>query len=263
MPALQKHLVEIGNLPAEAIGAHDSFPLPMERVAAAVNAVTNNYAQLEVIFAQFDAARPLLHTALANCNDDHARLAYASILGIMGDAAGADTLLTAVVAANTWDAGWNFKAMGQFGFSISPFDATLIALARTRDPRALEAILAKSALLNATSEFSHMRAAALACETLAAPAAAPVLARLLKLPGVMGHATGNITEAMAHTPGKGSQDKIREAELRELILARALYRCGDSDGLGENILRQYAQDLHGHYARHAQAILAAQASPAH
>jgi hypothetical protein len=44
--------------------------------------------------------------------------------------------------------------------------------------------------------------------------------------------------------------------LRELYLARALYRCGDHDGLGEKTLRQFAQDLHGHYARHAQAVLA-------
>jgi hypothetical protein len=43
--------------------------------------------------------------------------------------------------------------------------------------------------------------------------------------------------------------------LKELYVARALYRCGDSGGVGEKILRQYAQDLHGHYARHAQAVL--------
>ena len=40
------------------------------------------------------------------------------------------------------------------------------------------------------------------------------------------------------------------------MLARALYRCGDQEGLGEKILRQYAQDLRGHLARHAQAVLA-------
>jgi hypothetical protein len=39
------------------------------------------------------------------------------------------------------------------------------------------------------------------------------------------------------------------------MLARALYRCGDDQGLGRKILQQYAQDLRGHYARHALAIL--------
>jgi hypothetical protein len=44
--------------------------------------------------------------------------------------------------------------------------------------------------------------------------------------------------------------------LRELIVARALYRCGDQRGLAEGILRQYEQDLQGPLARHAQAVLA-------
>lgn len=44
--------------------------------------------------------------------------------------------------------------------------------------------------------------------------------------------------------------------LRELILARGLYRCADYRGLGENILISYTNDLRGHYAAHAKAILA-------
>ena len=44
---------------------------------------------------------------------------------------------------------------------------------------------------------------------------------------------------------------------RELLIARALYRCGDWEGLGEHTLRQYTQDLRGHFVRHAQAVLAA------
>jgi len=43
--------------------------------------------------------------------------------------------------------------------------------------------------------------------------------------------------------------------LKELYLARALYRCGDHEGLGQNTLREYSRDLHGHYARHAKAVL--------
>jgi len=43
--------------------------------------------------------------------------------------------------------------------------------------------------------------------------------------------------------------------VRELVLARALYRCGDRAGLGERILRQYGLDLQGPFARHAHAVL--------
>ena len=44
---------------------------------------------------------------------------------------------------------------------------------------------------------------------------------------------------------------------RELLLARALYRCGDCQGVGEKILREYVEDLRGHLSRHAQAVLSA------
>jgi flavin-dependent dehydrogenase len=256
MRALQQHLVKIGNLPATIIGEKDSFPLPATKVAAAVKAVVaKDFDQLEVILAQYETARPLLREALAKSGDDAQRVTYASILGIMGDPTGADTLIKAVTATNGWDRGWHFKAMGQFGFSVSPLDAQLIALARTKDKAALAPILAKAALLTESNEFSHYRAVVLACETLGDRSAAPALERLLKLPGVMGHVTTNITAAIGSTPGKGDQNLKRGQELRELFLARALYRCGDSDGLGEKILRAYAQDLHGHYARHAQTVL--------
>ena len=47
----------------------------------------------------------------------------------------------------------------------------------------------------------------------------------------------------------------QNSSLRELILARALYHCGDYEGLGEKILREYARDLRAHYRRHAQTVL--------
>ena len=41
-----------------------------------------------------------------------------------------------------------------------------------------------------------------------------------------------------------------------VILARALYLCGDKDGIGEKILREFAtNDVRGLLARHAQAVL--------
>ena len=47
----------------------------------------------------------------------------------------------------------------------------------------------------------------------------------------------------------------RRESLRELFLARALYRLGDHNGVGAATLRAYATDLRGHLARHAQAVL--------
>ena len=56
-------------------------------------------------------------------------------------------------------------------------------------------------------------------------------------------------------PGGTNAEQTRRESLRELMLARALYRCGDYNGLGRKILETYTHDLRGHLARHAQAVL--------
>ena len=145
--------------------------------------------------------------------------------------------------------------MGQYGASLSALDSAFIALGRTRDKRGLTAILDKVGQLDEESEFSHCRAVAMALETLGDIAATQALANLLQKPGIMGHAFTEIEQARLRTPASPTDTQTRNHSLRELILARALYRCGDYEGLGEKILTEYARDLRGHYARHAQEIL--------
>jgi len=88
---------------------------------------------------------------------------------------------------------------------------------------------------------------ALALEQFKLPVAAKPLADLLKKPGMQGHAlTSPVT--------KGKLEE-RTASLREITLARALYHCGDYQGLGRKILEQYKRDLRGLFARHARAVL--------
>ena len=53
--------------------------------------------------------------------------------------------------------------------------------------------------------------------------------------------------------------RTRNETLRELYLARALFRCGDRDGLAARILGAYARDIRGHFARHAAAVLGGRA----
>ena len=61
----------------------------------------------------------------------------------------------------------------------------------------------------------------------------------------------------AYGKATDADKKLRYAHvLPELVLARALYRCGDHKGLAKSILTEYAKDLRGHYATHAKAILA-------
>ncbi len=252
--ALQKHLIEKGNLPERVLTDKESFPLPAEEIAKAVERVANDYVGLEVLLTQPTNAMPLLREAYKSAETTEAQLAYARILGMLGDATGSETLMDAVETTE-WDKGWNFTGMGQYGASVSALDSAIIALGRTRDKRGLSAILNKVGQLDEESEFSHCRAVAMALETMGDVAAAHALANLLQKSGIMGHAFTEIGEAKLRTPASGTDTQTRNNSLRELILARALYRCGDYEGLGEKILTEYARDLRGHYARHAQEIL--------
>jgi flavin-dependent dehydrogenase len=254
LKALQRHLVKIGNLPPSVLTETDSFPLPQAQVTQAVAALAHDYDNLETVLAQFDLAQPLLRAAYAQAPSDKTKLIYAHVLGMMGDATGAATLAQAVAAA-AWDPGWRYTGMGQFGPSMSPLDSLLIALGRTQSPLALPPLLDKVRLLGPSAEFSHFRAVALALETLGDKTAAPALADLLRQPGLSGHAVTTIDAALQNNPPSGTDVSTRNQALTELYLARALYRCGDYQGLGKQILSQYTQDLHGHYARHAQAVL--------
>jgi hypothetical protein len=84
----------------------------------------------------------------------------------------------------------------------------------------------------------------------------PALARLLRLPGFTGHHVTTFAALGATQTPDRDENGTRNLCLRELFLAVALYRCGDLEGLGESILRDYAEDLRGHYRRHARGILA-------
>jgi hypothetical protein len=197
---------------------------------------------------------PLLRKAYDNAEEEKAKLKYAHVLGMLGHPSGSGTLIKEVKSRD-WDKGWNFTGMGQFGESMSELDSIIIALGRTRDKQGLSAILEKIDQLDTNSEFSHYRAVAIALETLGHPDAAEPLAELLKKPGMVGHAFIDIDAARQLTPSNHVDTSTRNQSLRELILARALYRCGDYKDIGKTILTEYASDLRGHYARHARDIL--------
>jgi hypothetical protein len=252
--ALQKHLVEKGNLPGRVLRDKDSFPLPKEKISGAVQSVVNDFDGLEIILAQQQEAMPLLKKAYQNTQTDKTKLVYAHILGMLDDPTGAETLAEAVKSRD-WDKGWNYTGMGQFGMSLSELDSLIVALGRTKSKLALGPILEKLEQLDAESEFSHCRAVAMALENLGDASAAKPLAQLLAKPGIQGHAFTDIAKARLETPDNPVDTTTRNESLRELILARALYRCGDYKGLGEKILKEYASDLRAHYARHASAVL--------
>ena len=84
----------------------------------------------------------------------------------------------------------------------------------------------------------------------------PALYDLLQKPGMLGHAHLRTAAVVAEANDDPIETQARNRSLKELILGRGLYLCGDHEGLGRRILETYANDLRGQYARHAQAILA-------
>ena len=268
LESIQEHLVRTECLPPEVLDHESSFPLPTERVAEAVAGVADGYKDLEVLLAQPEQAVPMLRQAHEAARSEEAKRIYAHVLGMMHDPTGTETLVRTVRGIGSWDEGWNFRGMGQFGRSISPLDSYLIALGRTGRPEALPPILAKARRLDAGKAFSHHRAVAMALEALA-PALSPaqrkeatrVLVAVLAKPAMTGYATTTVAEAeQKAAPGGRTATTPRNNSLRELILGRALYRLGDHEGTGEAILRTYAADLRGHYARHARAVLKGEAT---
>lgn len=252
--ALQKQLITVGILPERVLTDADSFPLPKDKIVFAVSTVVTNYDGIQILLADPDTALPLLRDAYEKTDNPKAKWVYAQILGMFGDSTGSPTLI-AEIAARPWDKGWRYTGMGQFGMSLSELDSLIIALGRTRDPKALPILLDKARLLTPDSEFSHFRAISVALETLSDPKAAPVLAELLQKPGMTGHAWTDLTAVRKTIAPSSTDTTARNCSLSELLLARALFRCGDVEGLGAAILRQYARDSRGVYARHARAIL--------
>ena len=252
--ALQRHLIEKNILPQRVLTDTDSFPIRLGEIIDGVRRLADDYDGIQTALVDPAAAMLPLRMAYAGAASDKSRLIYAHVLAMLGDPSGVETL-AAAVSAMPWDKGWRYTGMGQFGPSMSRLDSYIIALGMTKDRRAVAPILARVAQLNADSEFSHHRAVALALESIGDPAAAEPLAALLARPGMTGHAHLDVRRVRSEQPRDATDTSTRNRSLAELILARALYLCGDHNGVGERILRQYCHDLRGHYARHARAVL--------
>ncbi|HEC03276.1 MAG TPA: HEAT repeat domain-containing protein, partial [Phycisphaerales bacterium] len=205
-----------------------------------------------IILSHAEKARSPLKLAFASATSE-TRIAYAKLLGFMGERQVVPTLIEELEAVDQWDAKIYQGSMAEYAHLPTPIDALILALGGTRDRRALPALLKKLETLDPNVTLSHHRSLAKALEQIADPTAAEPLARLLNKPGMRGHVMTGLEPLTDKPPEK----RRRLGALREIVLARALYRCGDWQGLGEQILNEYRQDIRGLFARHAGAVLSA------
>lgn len=258
--ALQRHLVEIGSLPEAVLQHQDSFPLPERELRKAVQNI--GYATnpeeagvwLAMILTHRTTALPLLRQRYETA-PARQKLMYANLLAFLGAKEVAPVLIAALDAVKEWDARILQGKMAEYAHLPTPIDTLILGLGRTGDPAALPALLRKLDSLDVSVTLSHHRALAMALEQIGDRRAAEPLARLLARPGMRGHAL----KELAPMPDADVENRRRTGPLREIVVARALYRCGDYNGLGASILREYQSDVRGLFARHAAAVLAAAA----
>ena len=217
--------------------------------------VVNDLSGLETILWDKERGIAALTDKFYFTRDEVHKLVYARILGMLGRPDGWRELIKAVDGYEEWDEGWHYTGMGQFGKSISYLDSLIIAAGRTKKAEVLPSVLRMAEKLTPESHFSHFRAVAIALETIGDPKAAEPLFRILEMPGVRGHSMQDIRSAKKLTPADKNDVSTRNNSLRELILGRALYKCGDYNGIGNQILNDYSKDLRGHYYRHAHGVL--------
>lgn len=256
--ALQRHLVEIGNLKESVLTDGDSFPLPAERVRDAAEKGENPYVDVAVILAHPETALPHVQKTFRAAASPERKLQLAKLLAILGDGAGLDAMLDALRAAPGLDSGWAYRGMGQFGSCMSDLDTLAYALGRIGSAKAVPALVEKLKLLQTDTEFSHFRAFAVALERIGDASAVEALAEVLGREGVRGSVIADVEGAVerAGVHRSWTTTTPRAQAMRELFLARALYRCGDNkEGLGRRVLQEYTRDLRGHFARHARAVL--------
>lgn len=274
--ALQKKLVDEGVLESRVSTDKDSQPRTIAEIERAVRVAGDSRHRdrlraLAIILAHRQQAIPLLKAQYQRCAANEERLNYARILGVLGDPAGASALIAAIDAHDAWDHGSPLTSQRATGNLFSDLDRLVIALGFGRAPQRRASLLKKLGQLRPDSELSHYKAISLALWDDCPAAAAQPLAGLLKQPGFTGHATIHPVVQEKTAQGKpvaraadrlltGMEEKrannnnLNQA-FKELIVATLLYRCGDKDGLAQSILKQYAKDIHGHFAAYAKHAL--------
>lgn len=249
MADLQKHLIEIGNLDPADLASGDSFPLPQDDIEGSLQSLQEDFSRLDRVFTLPPAQ---LLEALRSQYAKTPCLNIALVLGMLGDGTGVADLKEALQKSE-WDEGWNYRGMGQFGRSISPFDALVLAYGRCSNDASLLIQLAQA--VPHPTPFSHVRVLVEAFESIGDAAAVPVLEELLRSHG--GHQQLDTQARLEAVSDDPCDNTPRNHSLIELHLARAIFRLAPQNPLATETLEGYGRDLRATFARHAQAVLGA------
>lgn len=221
-------------------------------VSAAVASMADSFRGSDVVFRKENRAKalPLLRTAWRRAKTTTARLVYAQVLGLFGDATGVETLIDAARGKIDFE---QVYRRGRYGDRVSDMTGVMLALGRTRSPLAVAPIADALAGLKPNSPLESVRAVSLAAEAIGDPRLADGLAARLMGPGVGGHAVDSVAR-LGPQGGYGPDFEMCNC-MRELAYARALLFCGDKDNLARRTFEAYAADPRGVLSEYASAVL--------
>ena len=264
---LQEYLVSIGNIPEEVLKQGDSFPLSFDVIEKAVEdygLATNPETAgkpLAIILSHKETALPLVSKKY-QASEGRTKLLYAQVLGMCGYSESLPTLLTELDNFTEWDDKIFQGFMADYAHLPTPIDAVILSVGNSGIKAAPPQLLNLIERLDDEVTLSHHRSLALAMEKIADQKAARYLALLLQKPGMQGHAMLDLEDAMTGIKNNGivpsrrsAPNEKRTKALREIVLARVLYSCGDYEGIGVKIIQSYTKDMRGLFARHAMSIL--------
>jgi hypothetical protein len=256
----QKHLVEIGSLNSDVLDQNDNYETVKKELPEIISTLPEHFDNAHRVLWYPKDSLPLLKKAFAAATSTDAKIVYATTLAALNDPTGADVLIEAVKSYDKWDEGpkWNVKNTIH-GYSVSQLGRLVLALGRTKDPRAVPVIAEKLHLLKPNYNWRNTRACILALETVGTKEAGAVVAELLA--EYSNHAakegvSPSIEAVYSRQTGTETTEGLRYKSVIEISAARCLYRCGDtSDKKGEAILRQYTKDIRGVFSYHASQVL--------
>jgi thioredoxin reductase len=257
---VQMHLVSIGNLNKEDIPEKDNFPYSEEEIKKAVEDFGKSVdpescsRPLAIIFTHADKAIPIITEKYKNAPGD-VKLKYAKVLSIFGRKDGIDLLKKEFALHKEWDNKIFQGNMACYAHLPTEIDALILSLAYSGDKTVLPLIIERLKMLNKDVTLSHHLSLAKALEKMGDKKACKPLAELLEKKGMGGYAIHTAEELQKTVVNDGKKQQWRTWALREIILASTLYKCGDYNNIGRNILKQYQTDVRGLLARHADYIL--------
>lgn len=231
MRELQKKLAEKEILPPGVLTENDCIPGPD---------VSDPHHELAAVFLNPEQWIPVLKKRYA----EKQALEDAALLAFLGETDGVSRL-EREIEKTPWDEGWNYKGMGQFGASMSPLDTLLFALSTVADSPVYEKKLRD---LKPDHAFSHFRAVCRALMRHPHKECAGMLETLLRTPGMAGWAQKNLADTVRANRAEVDDTTVRNSQLKELYLAKALAACDPSNPFAASILKDYADGLQGVYA---------------